>query len=165
MTSLQFDDSRIVSGGSDGRVKVWDLARGGLVRELGQPAEAVWRVVFEDEKAVVLASRNGKTVMEVWSFAPPEEQAGTGSMLLATEALAMGSPKRQESPASMTETLWKPSDLADDSDSHGVAALDERMADVVMEDIYTHPTASSSGQLRRHQTLEDGAQISDSRQA
>ena len=65
MTSLQFDDNRIVSGGSDGRVKVWDLAKGGLVRELGQPAEAVWRVVFEEEKAVVLASRGGTTVMEV----------------------------------------------------------------------------------------------------
>jgi F-box and WD-40 domain protein CDC4 len=65
VTSLQFDDSRIVSGGSDGRVKVWDLERGSLVRELGSPAEAVWRVVFEDEKAVVLASRGGKTVMEV----------------------------------------------------------------------------------------------------
>jgi F-box and WD-40 domain protein CDC4 len=73
VTSLQFDESRIVSGGSDGRVKVWDLQRGCLVRELGQPAEAVWRVVFEEEKAVVLASRQGKTVMEVWSFAPPEE--------------------------------------------------------------------------------------------
>ena len=65
VTSLQFDDSRIVSGGSDGRVKVWDLARGGLVRELGKPAEAVWRVVFEEEKAVVLTSRGGKTFMEV----------------------------------------------------------------------------------------------------
>lgn len=78
MTSLQFDDSRIVSGGSDGRVKVWDLQRGQLVRELGQPAEAVWRVVFEEEKAVVLASRNARTVMEVWNFSPPsdEERAG-----------------------------------------------------------------------------------------
>jgi len=74
VTSLQFDDSRIVSGGSDGRVKVWDLQRGNLVRELGSPAEAVWRVVFEEEKAVVLASRGGKTVMEVWNFAPPPDE-------------------------------------------------------------------------------------------
>jgi F-box and WD-40 domain protein CDC4 len=44
------------------------------VRELGAPAEAVWRVVFEEEKAVVLASRAGRTVMEVWSFAPPPDQ-------------------------------------------------------------------------------------------
>ncbi|KAF2456417.1 WD40-repeat-containing domain protein [Lineolata rhizophorae] len=73
VTSLQFDDSRIVSGGSDGRVKVWDLKRGTLVRELSQPAEAVWRVVIEEEKAVVMASRGQKTIMEVWSFSPPDE--------------------------------------------------------------------------------------------
>jgi F-box and WD-40 domain protein CDC4 len=77
VTSLQFDESRIVSGGSDGRVKVWDLRSGVLVRELGVVAEAVWRVVFEEEKAVVLASRGGKTVMEVWSFAPPSEDGSS----------------------------------------------------------------------------------------
>lgn len=65
VTSLQFDNTRIVSGGSDGRVKVWDLKRGTLVRELSTPADAVWRVVFEEEKAVIMASRNGRTVMEV----------------------------------------------------------------------------------------------------
>jgi F-box and WD-40 domain protein CDC4 len=65
VTSLQFDNTRIVSGGSDGRVKVWDLKMGTLVRELGGPAEAVWRVVFEEEKAVIMASRSGRTIMEV----------------------------------------------------------------------------------------------------
>ena len=73
VTSLQFDDSRIVSGGSDGRVKIWDLRTGTLIRELSQPAEAVWRVAFEEERSVVLASRQGRTVMEVWDFAPPDE--------------------------------------------------------------------------------------------
>jgi WD40 repeat protein len=65
VTSLQFDNTRIVSGGSDGRVKVWDTKKGTLVRELSQPAEAVWRVVFEEEKAVIMASRGGRTIMEV----------------------------------------------------------------------------------------------------
>lgn len=65
VTSLQFDDVRVVSGGCDGRVKVWDLKTGGLVRELGAPADAVWRVAFEDEKAVIMASRNRRTIMEV----------------------------------------------------------------------------------------------------
>ncbi|KAF1967789.1 F-box/WD repeat-containing protein pof1 [Bimuria novae-zelandiae CBS 107.79] len=74
VTSLQFDNTRIVSGGSDGRVKVWDLKKGTLVRELSTPAEAVWRVVFEEEKAVIMAARSGRTIMEVWSFAPPEEE-------------------------------------------------------------------------------------------
>lgn len=71
VTSLQFDETRIVSGGSDGRVKIWNLRTGALIRELSQPAEAVWRVAFEEEKAVIMASRGGKTIMEVWSFAPP----------------------------------------------------------------------------------------------
>ncbi|KAI9665427.1 MAG: hypothetical protein M1829_005706 [Trizodia sp. TS-e1964] len=85
VTSLQFDDSRVVSGGSDGRVKVWDLKTGQLVRELSTPADAVWRVAFEDEKAVIMACRSTRTVMEVWSFAPPDEdstskgQIGSGS--------------------------------------------------------------------------------------
>lgn len=65
VTSLQFNESRIVSGGSDGRVKVWDVKTGHLVRELSQPAEAVWRVVFEEEKAIIMASRAHRTIMEV----------------------------------------------------------------------------------------------------
>ncbi|KOS40184.1 hypothetical protein ACN38_g8971 [Penicillium nordicum] len=73
VTSLQFDKTRIVSGGSDGRVKVWNLQTGQLLRELSTPAEAVWRVAFEDEKAVIMASRSNRTVMEVWSFSPPPE--------------------------------------------------------------------------------------------
>ncbi|KAL2129440.1 hypothetical protein VTI74DRAFT_4339 [Chaetomium olivicolor] len=73
VTSLQFDDTRVVSGGSDGRVKVWDLKTGNLVRELVTQGEAVWRVAFEEEKCVAMALKNGRTVMEVWSFSPPEE--------------------------------------------------------------------------------------------
>jgi len=73
VTSLQFDETRIVSGGSDGRVKVWDLKTGQLVRELSTPADAVWRVAFEEEKCVIMASRQARTMMEVWSFAPPDD--------------------------------------------------------------------------------------------
>ena len=65
VTSLQFDDVRVVSGGSDGRVKVWDLKSGQLVRELSTPADAVWRVAFEGDRAVIMASRAGRTIMEV----------------------------------------------------------------------------------------------------
>ncbi|KAM5470367.1 hypothetical protein MferCBS49748_002540 [Microsporum ferrugineum] len=64
ITSLQFDDNRIVSGGSDGRVKTWDLKTGQQVRELSQPADTIWRIAFEAEKAVILATRAGKTTME-----------------------------------------------------------------------------------------------------
>ncbi|ERS96383.1 hypothetical protein HMPREF1624_07293 [Sporothrix schenckii ATCC 58251] len=73
VTSLQFDDTRVVSGGSDGRVKVWDLKTGQMVRELISYGDAVWRVAFEDEKCVAMALRGGRTVMEVWSFSPPDD--------------------------------------------------------------------------------------------
>ena len=69
-----------MSGGSDGRVKIWDLAAGTLIRELSQPAEAVWRVAFESERCVVMASRGGRTIMEVWGFAPPREYARDGAI-------------------------------------------------------------------------------------
>lgn len=62
-----------MSGGSDGRVKVWDTKNGFLIRELSQPAEAVWRVAFESERCVVMASRGGRTIMEVWDFTPPAD--------------------------------------------------------------------------------------------
>ncbi|KAJ5925098.1 hypothetical protein N7454_007737 [Penicillium verhagenii] len=86
VTSLQFDNSRIVSGGSDGRVKVWSLQTGQLLRELSTPAEAVWRVAFEEEKAVIMASRSGRTVMEVWSFAPPPETSDDSALIESTSS-------------------------------------------------------------------------------
>lgn len=99
VTSLQFDDLRIVSGGSDGRVKIWDLGTGNMIRELSQPAEAVWRVAFESERCVVMASRTGRTIMEVWDFTPPADDeewhgglreravANTGSIFPPDETL------------------------------------------------------------------------------
>ena len=85
VTSLQFDDARIVSGGSDGRVKIWDTKTGAQIRELSQPAEAVWRVAFESERCVVMASRTGRTIMEVWDFTPPPED-GEGEEEKTVEA-------------------------------------------------------------------------------
>ncbi|KAL3419299.1 F-box and wd repeat-containing protein [Phlyctema vagabunda] len=89
VTSLQFDDTRVVSGGSDGRVKVWDLKTGQLVRELTAPADAVWRVAFEEEKCVVMASRSNRTIMEVWSFSPPEDVIYERGSTLAQRMLNM----------------------------------------------------------------------------
>ncbi|GAT26603.1 F-box and WD repeat-containing protein [Aspergillus piperis CBS 112811] len=90
VTSLQFDSSRIVSGGSDGRVKVWSLQTGQLLRELSTPAEAVWRVAFEEEKAVIMASRAGRTVMEVWTFSPPPEEDGDDAVIVESASSTPG---------------------------------------------------------------------------
>ncbi|GAB1320679.1 hypothetical protein MFIFM68171_10889 [Madurella fahalii] len=94
VTSLQFDDTRVVSGGSDGRVKVWDLKTGQLVRELITQSEAVWRVAFEEEKCVAMALKNSRTVMEVWSFSPPEEMLNERTALAPKRRLDAAAPDR-----------------------------------------------------------------------
>ncbi|ORY15164.1 F-box/WD repeat-containing protein pof1 [Clohesyomyces aquaticus] len=114
VTSLQFDNTRIVSGGSDGRVKVWDLKKGTLVRELSSPAEAVWRVVFEEEKAVIMASRSGRTIMEVWSFSPPDDEIDD---------------YRSDSPASMPDHS-----IEYESRPHSALAAPPDSGDVTMSD-------------------------------
>lgn len=68
ITSLRFDHRRILTGASDGRVKVWDLRTGELIRELGQPADAVWKVHLEETLAVTIRttqSSGPKIVIEV----------------------------------------------------------------------------------------------------
>lgn len=95
VTSLQFDSSRIVSGGSDGRVKVWSLRTGQLLRELSTPAESVWRVAFEDEKAVILANRGGRTIMEVWTFSPPEEDGDDAAVVESTSSTPGLRPRKE----------------------------------------------------------------------
>ncbi|KAK9460130.1 WD40-repeat-containing domain protein [Lipomyces oligophaga] len=73
VTTLQFDNRRIVTGGSDGSVKIWDIKTGHHIRDLSSTFEAVWRVAFQDEKLVVLATKENRTHMEVVSFLPPED--------------------------------------------------------------------------------------------
>jgi len=68
VTCLQFDNKRIVSGGNDGHVKLWDIQTGTSIRELTSAGNAVWRLAFNDTKAVILLQREGKTIMEVLDF-------------------------------------------------------------------------------------------------
>jgi F-box and WD-40 domain protein CDC4 len=75
VTCLQFDDRRILSAGNDGKIKLWDIKQGRLIRSFTKPAKTVWKVQFTDTRAVVLMQRErspgseeGKTVMEVHNF-------------------------------------------------------------------------------------------------
>jgi len=150
-----------VSGGSDGRVKVWDLERGVLIRELGHPAEAVWRVVFEEEKAVVLASRNGRTVMEVWSFAPPpeDELAAFASASRTRAALPSSSSLSQISaPAPAHEHFGyteQASWYASLPNQDEVDSTDHQ--DEIMMDVYDVPSRTRQGsEAQQHFGQDDG---------
>ncbi|KAK5989062.1 F-box and WD-40 domain-containing protein 7 [Cladobotryum mycophilum] len=126
VTSLQFDDTRVVSGGSDGRVKIWDLKTGQLVRELIAQGEAVWRVAFEEEKCVALALRQGRTVMEVWSFSPPEEDMLNDRPLSFQQRVLEDDPSR---PMSAMAFDYHDTEVVTASCSHLTATQDIDMQD------------------------------------
>ncbi|KAG9027066.1 hypothetical protein FRB95_008167 [Tulasnella sp. JGI-2019a] len=73
VTCLQFDDRFLITGGNDGHVKLFEVGSGAPIRELTEPCEAVWRVMFRKDKCVIMCKRGGKTVMEILSFRPQEE--------------------------------------------------------------------------------------------
>ncbi|KII86052.1 hypothetical protein PLICRDRAFT_56515 [Plicaturopsis crispa FD-325 SS-3] len=72
VTSLQFDQHFLVTGGNDGRVRLFETATGNFVRDLSEPSESVWKVVWNRNTAAVTCKRAGKTVMEIWSFKPKD---------------------------------------------------------------------------------------------
>ncbi|KAG8793800.1 hypothetical protein FRC12_001572 [Ceratobasidium sp. 428] len=76
VTCLQFDGRYVVSGGSDGFVKMYDMKTGQLVREMTSPCEAVWRVSFREDRCVIMCRRGGRTIMEIWTFRPTDEELG-----------------------------------------------------------------------------------------
>ncbi|GAB0133725.1 hypothetical protein EsDP_00002122 [Epichloe bromicola] len=133
VTSLQFDDTRVVSGGSDGRVKIWDLKTGHLVRELIAQGEAVWRVAFAEEKCVALALRQGRTVMEVWSFSPPEEPLYDRTLSLRERELQ----EHPQRPLSAMALDYRASDSA-------IAGPSRELWDVEMQDAGASAAAGPS---------------------
>lgn len=98
VTSLQFDTRWAISGGNDGRIKLWgqsripfaslfadtvtdsrsfvlaDMQTGAYIRELSTPCDAVWRVTVRNDQMVILGRRNGKTVLDVVTFRPTEAE-------------------------------------------------------------------------------------------
>jgi F-box and WD-40 domain protein CDC4 len=73
VTSLQFDEQFLVTGGNDGRVRLFDVGTGAYVRDIAQPSDTVWKVVFRREVCAIMCRRVGKTTVEIWSFRPREE--------------------------------------------------------------------------------------------
>jgi len=86
VTGLQLDDRFMVTSGNDGRVRLYEFqydhhagveregeegkGRGNVeyVRELSEPSESIWKMVFNRETCAIMSKRAGKTVMEIWSF-------------------------------------------------------------------------------------------------
>ncbi|KAJ4474959.1 WD40 repeat-like protein [Lentinula aciculospora] len=76
VTALQFDHRFLVTGGNDGRVKLFETQTGKHVRDLSEPSESVWKVAYGPggEICVIMCRRQGKTIMEFWSLKPREDK-------------------------------------------------------------------------------------------
>ena len=64
ITAMKCSGSRVITGGSDGKVKWWDLESGSLVKELAS-SDAVWQVGFAGDGIMVLFSRKNEVCLEV----------------------------------------------------------------------------------------------------
>jgi hypothetical protein len=62
VTTLRFDENLLVTSGNDGRVRLFETKTGRYVMDLTELAESV---------CAGICMRAGKTVVEVWSHAPP----------------------------------------------------------------------------------------------
>jgi F-box and WD-40 domain protein CDC4 len=72
VTTLQFDENFLVTGGNDGRVRLFETKTGKYVRDLTELAESVCKVGYVGNVCAIVCRRARKTVMEVWSHDPPE---------------------------------------------------------------------------------------------
>jgi hypothetical protein len=66
---------------SDADSLLADFTTGKFVRELADASDAVWRVVFRDDKCVTLCRRNDRTLMDVRTFRPSEGELDGASTL------------------------------------------------------------------------------------
>jgi WD40 repeat protein len=64
ITGLKCVGSKIVTGSSDGSVKLWDLDTGSLLKELAS-SDAAWQVDVLGDKIIALVSRKGEVILEV----------------------------------------------------------------------------------------------------
>ena len=69
-STFSFPD--LLVSGSEGHVKLWDLHRASLVRNLGVRVDSAWRVTADWRRCVAAVQRDGTTVLEVWDFYPDE---------------------------------------------------------------------------------------------
>ncbi|KAF9035553.1 WD40-repeat-containing domain protein [Panaeolus papilionaceus] len=58
----------LVTGGNDGRARLWDVKTGEWIRDLTIRSECVWKVGFLRDIVVVLCKRAGSSHVEIWSL-------------------------------------------------------------------------------------------------
>ncbi|KAK0186504.1 cell division control protein 4 [Armillaria mellea] len=78
ITCFQHDEFKVLSG-SDGALKLWNIHDGTVVKDLLTGITGVWQVVFEGRWCVSASNKNDTTVLDVWDFGDPDNEAIEGS--------------------------------------------------------------------------------------
>lgn len=68
VSAMSVKNNLLLTGGADGMVRIWGLGAGSLLREIEDTYDAVYDVAFQDvvgKEVVAVASRNGRTVLDV----------------------------------------------------------------------------------------------------
>ncbi|KAI6041228.1 WD40 repeat-like protein, partial [Pisolithus marmoratus] len=86
VTSLQFDSNFLITAGNDGRVRVYETQSGAHVIDLSERSESVWKVACNYGTCAIMCRRAGKTVMEIWSFRPRENNSEPQGFLPRTNS-------------------------------------------------------------------------------
>ncbi|QRV93972.1 ubiquitin-protein ligase [Ceratobasidium sp. AG-Ba] len=75
ITCFQHDERKILTG-SDGKLIMWDIKTGEVVKEMVKDITGVWQVAYEGDLCVAAASVEEMTYLEVWNFAEEAESEG-----------------------------------------------------------------------------------------
>ncbi|GAA6001194.1 hypothetical protein JCM10207_007454 [Rhodosporidiobolus poonsookiae] len=134
ITCFQHDEHKVISG-SDGTLKMWDVATGELVRDLLTNLTGVWQVAFDQRFCVAAVSRNNVSEFEILDFGAVEPDPPVRERYGKSPSI-----KREED----EDVFGYSSTLAGSSGAGAAAAADVTMADLSAQNETPLAGASSS---------------------
>ena len=155
MFALAFtpDGKRLVSSGSRGVIRLWDVGKLQPVREIGQHLAPVWSLTFSPD-AAVLASGSFDTKVKLWDAAELKERSTLETAQFTP--IAQQQPDDGERPKDKaSEKPRFPKGKLDVPDPRVVELLEDRI-DVFLENLTNHGAKDASQAFREEKSVYSG---------